>query len=151
VLYQLVYTSTALRPWSRPELLGLLRQARANNARQDITGVLLLRGSGFVQLLEGTRDRVEPLYATIAADPRHARVTLVWDADASARWFPGWSMGFRDLEDDPVTEPGLTDVLRGPAEATAFSHEVVLQLWSMLRPPGPPPGPARGTGPGEPG
>lgn len=77
-------------------------------------------------------------------------MTLVWDAETSGRWFPGWSMGFRDLEEDPVTEPGLTDVLRGPVEASAFSHEVVLRLWSMLRPPGPPPGALPGPEGGPP-
>lgn len=130
--YQLAYMSTS-SPWSRPDLLELLRAARAKNASLGITGVLLHRQGRFVQLLEGEADDVHALYATIRADDRHRDVTLIWDGRGDARWFADWWMAFRDLEEDPVTEPALTDVLRGPSDASRFSHEVVLQLWTLLR------------------
>ena len=120
-------------PWTRHDLLELLRAARAKNQALGITGVLLHRQGRFVQLLEGGREEVHALYATIRADDRHRDVTLVWDAEGDARWFADWWMAFRDLEEDPVTEPALTDVLRGPSDASRFSHEVVLQLWTLLR------------------
>ncbi len=137
--YQLAYLSTS-SPWSRDELLELLRRARVTNESLGITGVLLHRHGRFVQLLEGGRDEVTTLYATIRADVRHHGTTVIWDDDGGARWFTGWWMAFRDLEEDPVTEPALTDVLRGPVDASVFSHEVVLQLWTLLRDglPGPP-------------
>lgn len=130
--YQLAYMSRSSR-WSRSDLLELLRAARAKNASLGITGVLLHREGRFVQLLEGGDEEVHALYASIRADDRHRDVTLVWDDQAVTRWFGDWWMAFRDLEDDPVTEPALTDVLRGPADASTFSHEVVLQLWTLLR------------------
>ena len=130
--YQLAYMSTST-PWSRPELLELLRAARLKNRSLGVTGVLLHRQGRFVQLLEGGGEEVQALYATIRADRRHRDVTLIWDDQGDARWFADWWMAFRDLEEDPVTEPALTDVLRGPADASTFSHEVVLQLWTLLR------------------
>lgn len=144
MLYQLAYMSTTPRAWTRPELLHLLRQARTSNRRRDVTGVLLHRGQGFVQLLEGAQEQVDDLYGRIADDARHTQVKTIWTARGAERWFGEWSMGFRDLEDDPVTEPGLTDVLRGAVDASAFSHEVVVQLWGLLRPV---PGGAGGLGP----
>ncbi|SDU90319.1 Sensors of blue-light using FAD [Microlunatus sagamiharensis] len=130
--YQLAYMSTST-PWSRPELLELLRVARAKNRSMDVTGVLLHRQGRFVQLLEGGDEEVRALYATIRADHRHRDVTLIWDDHGDTRWFADWWMAVRDLEEDPVTEPSLTDVLRGPTDASRFSHEVVLQLWTLLR------------------
>jgi hypothetical protein len=130
--YRLAYMSTS-SPWTRPDLLALLRAARTKNAALGVTGVLLHRQGRFVQLLEGGSEEVQALYATIRADPRHRDVTLVWDDQGDTRWFADWWMAFRDLEEDPVTEPALTDVLRGPADASTFSHEVVLQLWTLLR------------------
>lgn len=127
--------STTAEAWSRPDLLQLLRQARAKNRVLGVTGVLLFRGGTFLQLLEGERDDVETLYATIRSDVRHEDVTPIWETEGTSRWFGVWSMGFRDLEDDPVTVPGLTDILRGPVEASAFSHDVVSKLWSVIRPP----------------
>lgn len=137
VLYQLAYMSTTSEPWPRDALLRLLRQARANNRRHDLTGVLLFRNGGFVQLIEGERPAVENLFGKIRADRRHENVTSIWDTESRTRWFAEWSMGFRDLERDPVTEPGLTDVLRGSVDASLFSHEVVIQLWKLLRRTGP--------------
>jgi hypothetical protein len=133
VVYRLAYMSTS-GPWARAELIELLRQARDNNERLRITGVLLHRHAGFLQLLEGERAPVEEVFGRIRADPRHRDVALVWDEAGAERWFADWWMAFRDLEDDPVTEPGLTDVLRGPVGSSRFSHEVMLQLWTALRP-----------------
>jgi Sensors of blue-light using FAD len=133
VPYQLAYMSTTEGIWSRADLLELLRRAREKNAKLDITGILLFRNAGFLQLLEGAREEVESLYGAICADVRHVDVTLIWETEGTSRWFADWSMGFRDLEEDPVTEPGLTDILRGPVEASAFSREVVTVLWSLLR------------------
>lgn len=138
MLYQLAYVSRAVGTWTRPDLIALLRQARVRNEARGITGVLLFRNGSFLQLLEGERDEVEALFDLILLDPRHEGTALIWDAEASHRWFADWSMGFRDLEQDPVTEPGLTDILRGPVEASMFSHEVITQLWTRLLPVIPP-------------
>ena len=133
MLFQLAYMSKTEGPWARADLLELLRLAHAKNPLLGITGMLLFRDGTFVQLLEGERDEVEALYDTIRADVRHQAVTTLWRVESDSRWFADWSMGFRDLEDDPVTVPGLTDLLRGPVNASALGHEVVQELWSTLR------------------
>lgn len=94
-LMQLIY-------WSRPfgfseAVLGdLLVNARRNNRRDDITGLLVCRSDLYVQMLEGPRDKVTQCFSKIALDDRHVDVTLVWAGDALARLFPTWEM-----RDDP--------------------------------------------------
>jgi hypothetical protein len=135
MLYQLAYMSKTEGRWSRADLLELLRLSHEKNPALGVTGILLFRDGTFIQLLEGGRDEVEALYATIRADVRHKDVTTIWRIESDSRWFTDWSMGFRDLEDDPVSVPGLTDLLRGPVNASALGHEVVQELWSVLRQP----------------
>jgi hypothetical protein len=105
------------------------------NPALGVTSLLLFRDGTFIQLLEGGRDEVEALYDTIRADVRHKDVTTIWRFASDSTWSTDWSMGFRDLEDDPVSVPGLTDLLRGPVNASALGHEVVQELWSVLRQP----------------
>jgi hypothetical protein len=133
MLFQLAYMSKTEERWDRTDLLELLRLSHAKNPALGITGILLFRDGMFVQLLEGGRDEVEALYDTIRADVRHKDVTTLWRIESDSRWFADWSMGFRDLEDDPVTVPGLTDLLRGPVNTSSLGHGVVQALWSKLR------------------
>ena len=60
--------------------------------------MLLYGEGGFVQLLEGERERVRALFDRIARDPRHSRVFLALDGRTPARQFPDWSMGFRRVD-----------------------------------------------------
>lgn len=103
---------------ARDELVGLLRGARAHNEAARLTGILLYRDQTFVQLLEGQRPRVESLYASIRQDARHADVTTVSAREQLDRQFPDWSMGFSNLDSEPVDDPGWNDLLdRGDGAA----------------------------------
>lgn len=133
MLYQLAYMSTTERRWSQADLLELLMLSRARNPALGISGILLFRDGRFLQILEGGRDEVEALYDAIRADERHKEATTIWEMESDSRWFANWSMGFRDLEDDPMTVLGLTDVLRGTFDASALGREVVEAVWSALR------------------
>ena len=80
-VYRLIYVSSAVEYFDEAALEELLAQARANNARLGITGLLLYGEGAFLQLLEGPRQSVESLYATIREDPRHT-LCLVLDEEA---------------------------------------------------------------------
>jgi hypothetical protein len=111
VLYSLAYESQASVPFTEPDLLELLARSRAKNARLGVTGILLYRRGAFLQVLEGPRDQVEALYATISDDPRHHAVDTVLDEERDERRFPDWTMGFADVEGDLGDVDGFTDVL----------------------------------------
>lgn len=127
MLFSLVYVSRAVAPVAREELVGLLRQARAHNEAARLTGILLYRDQTFVQLLEGQRARVESLYASIREDPRHTDVTTVVTRDQLDRQFPDWSMGFSNLDSEPLDDPGWNDLLDrgdGAAARAAIGDEL---------------------------
>ncbi len=95
-LVQLVYAS---RPFGFDSaiLSGILLTARANNARDDITGCLICRADLYLQLLEGPPAAIDALYAQIRRDDRHLEVRELLRRAASTRMFPGWAM-----RDDPA-------------------------------------------------
>ncbi len=92
-VYQVLYRSQALFPFSDADLQALLDQSRAFNAAHGITGLLLYSTGQFVQVLEGDHATVRALYARIQQAPRHARVETVRE-ELAPRAFTAWSMAF---------------------------------------------------------
>ena len=130
MVFQLTYVSRAVQPWTQPELVALLEQSRTSNDAHGITGMLLYREGRFLQLLEGAEADVRPLYGAIQADRRHHDVVCVREGRRLLRQFPSWTMAFRDLDEEPLTAPGFSDVLRDDTGAT---DPVVDELVTRLR------------------
>lgn len=96
-LCRLIYTS---RLAERGRALGP-GQARAKiiaddaglrNVGDGITGVLLYLDGLFVQILEGTQDRVEATFERICRDMRHTDLQLIDMISVSERMFDDWAM-----------------------------------------------------------
>ena len=113
-LYSLVYRSRATRLFSDAELVELLRSARPQNERLEITGLLLYCDGQFIQVLEGNEDDVIDLYQKISRDPRHTGVTLLNQGPIATRSMATWSMGFRQTSPAEIEAlPGFSDFLDG--------------------------------------
>jgi len=97
MLVRLMYASRAVPALDQEELAAILRQSRANNPAQGITGVLCFSEGIFLQLLEGGRGAVNRLYNRIATDPRHSQVELLAYQEIGERRFAGWAMGQVDM------------------------------------------------------
>jgi hypothetical protein len=95
MLVRLMYASRAAAGLDNEEVSAILRQSRAANARDGITGALCLCSAGrlFLQVLEGSRSAVSKRYNRIACDPRHGDVTLLAFDEIGERRFAGWAMG----------------------------------------------------------
>jgi len=52
-MLSIVYVSSATRPLEENELLDMLKTCQRNNARTNVTGLLLYKGGNFMQALEG--------------------------------------------------------------------------------------------------
>ncbi|QXQ04732.1 BLUF domain-containing protein [Sphingosinicellaceae bacterium] len=76
---------------------GLLRQARRNNARDGITGALIVRQDLYLQWLEGPPEALATLYRNIVRDDRHLDVQRLDGGPATERRFADWAM-----RDDPA-------------------------------------------------
>ena len=111
-LYFLIYVSIASRELSEPELVELLELSRANNMRDDITGMLLYKDRRFMQLLEGPESTVCATYARIARDARHHDATILLEGETTERDFDDWSMGFHALDGEAARAiPGFSPFL----------------------------------------
>jgi len=111
-LHEIIYVSLATREMTQAQLLALLDEARVYNEAHGITGLLMHRGLEFLQLLEGERDEVESLYATICHDRRHQQVYTLWNEPVQARSFDRWAMGFVAPDEAALRErPGYEIVL----------------------------------------
>jgi len=110
-----VYTSIACRPFSQAELRTLLARSRKRNSQRGLSGMLLYKLGDFMQVLEGEEATVRSLVKIISADPRHSQMIKVLEGHTTERQFPGWYMGFYNLDEDAVKSlPGYTDFINAP-------------------------------------
>ena len=93
MLVRLLYASRAAASIDSDALVTILKQSKANNPGQGVTGVLCFSGGIFLQVLEGGRSTVSQHYNRIATDPRHVEVVLLNYKEISERRFAGWAMG----------------------------------------------------------
>ena len=109
-LVHLIYCSTATRSFSNADLLELLQTARERNRELGVTGMLLYENGGFFQVIEGEPATIDQLYAAIAADPRHNRLTRIIHEPIVRRAFADWTMGFSRISPDELGEiSGVND------------------------------------------
>lgn len=123
-MLELIYASAACRPFDEGQLSDLLRQARANNARLGVTGILLYDQGSFLQVLEGDEHHVEPLFASIARDPRHDRVNIIRKSSVSTPSFAAWTMGFVSLDASLLKRAPLRHALRSNGSLTHNATEL---------------------------
>lgn len=100
------YISRATASTSKAAVDLLVTQAKTNNRKNDITGVLLSAGGMFYQLLEGPDAAVASLFERIKADKRHHDIVLLEsEAGDIERICPDWTM--REVR----LAPNVTDLV----------------------------------------
>ncbi|TSD67437.1 BLUF domain-containing protein [Inquilinus sp. KBS0705] len=100
----IVYLSTAVKLMSDADLIDILRVARAQNAENRISGVLLYSEGTFLQVLEGDDANVNAIYANIQKDKRHKNLITLLDEPISQKSFSDWSMGFSSPQQEKVNQ-----------------------------------------------
>lgn len=102
---RLIYRSqTSWDLLSNETLLDLAQTSAKNNGEKGISGLLLLSGEAFLQVLEGPVDEVNDLYLKIAQDPRHGSLRLLTYEQITHPLFAEWSMHVVDLNDLPMAQ-----------------------------------------------
>lgn len=132
-MFSFIYVSIATRPLTGGKLIELLEQARRNNERLEITGMLLCKNGNCMQVLEGEESAVRIILAKISKDKRHHTMITLLEGASPAREFPDWSMGFSNL-DTPEAEglPGYSDFMNTELSADSFASDPT-RAWSFLR------------------
>jgi hypothetical protein len=127
-----VYVSSAHKALDDEELLELLRVARLNNERHNITGMLLYRDGNFLQVLEGPAAEVDELIDTIKRDTRHHGVILMSRRGVQERQFAEWQMAFRNMSKSHMAEGGYSPFLEptfeDEDEETGEASQLVFRL-----------------------
>ena len=123
-MFFLVYVSSAVAPFTPPELVDLLAKSHENNGKLSISGMLLYKDGNFMQVLEGEEEAVRTLYAKIGRDPRHRGLLTLLQGGLAERQFPDWSMGFRYLSAaDVLAMPGYDEFLNTPLTDERFATD----------------------------
>ena len=133
-MIRLLYISTARQRLTPEIVTDILRSSRRNNAVAGVSGLLIVGGRRFLQVLEGPEDAVLVTYARIGRDPRHFAVVELVKERITERQFPHWAMGAqagRTPGQDatvaeavaamiaPITDPSLKGYFTGFAERQA--------------------------------
>ena len=102
------YMSRFNKEMTAEEIQQLSEEAAKNNAKKDITGILMSSGKIFFQIIEGPESEIDALWHSIARDPRHTDVVILEsDTGSFGRLFPDWSMKglILDTESEMRLEP----------------------------------------------
>lgn len=131
---RLLYISTARSVLSSSELDALLAKSRQANAAAGVTGLLVVGGRRFLQVLEGPDEAVSATYDRIKGDPRHFALVKLHDKSIETRSFASWAMGFEhggvapesatlaeqiEAVTAPITDPTLRAYFTGFVETHA--------------------------------
>lgn len=134
-LHRLIYASRQTwRPGQDPdqEVNSLVETSVRNNQAASLTGLLLVHGGWFVQVLEGPAESVMTTYRRILDDPRHSEPRVIFAGPAEAREFGDWNMCARRLSkaDNAILE---TLQQRGGFDPSTLSAPSALRLLTAVR------------------
>jgi hypothetical protein len=97
---RIIYISTCRTDPDRSMVDDILRQSHKNNRRDGLTGLLVVGGRRFLQVLEGPCEQLDSAYVRIKADPRHFALVELGRKPVQERAFVGWDMGCELLSGD---------------------------------------------------
>ena len=98
-LHEILYFSQ-LAPDQPTDVVGqIVARARARNAREGITALLVFDGMRFCQHIEGPRRNVLQLMERIEADPRHVQMRVVYEGELLQRRYHAFDLGLAQVED----------------------------------------------------
>lgn len=86
------YRSRMVAPMSELELHRLAKAAQSRNHAEGVTGLMVYDRGWIFQQLEGPSVGLARIWASIRADPRHARIEVLGDAPVDSRHFQDWDL-----------------------------------------------------------
>ena len=115
------------------EIQQILKVARENNSKQDVTGALLFNAGYFAQVLEGPRAEVERIFEKIQRDMRHGDVVVLENGYTQGRDFSEWSMAYVCPHSEQAAT-GVALLLNNAWSNPAAATEVLKLLRNLVTP-----------------
>ncbi len=130
---RLIYRSTCCASFlPNADLRALVHNAAEHNAQHSITGLLLLSGDQFLQVLEGPAKPVNQLFNRIIRDARHHSVELIAFEQIGPRYFDDWCMHLVDLFDLSRQPRDLLAEKYGAANGVIRIPERLHEIFGLL-------------------
>ncbi len=89
-----VSVSTLKLPGEAGEVDAIVDWSLGRNRAQGVTGALVFTEKRFAQYLEGPAESVDALMDSIARDPRHRELDVVFRRPLDQRRFPTWGLAY---------------------------------------------------------
>jgi len=132
-MFRLLYISSASRNLSNDDLHEILDKAQQNNAKLDVTGMLVYMDGNFVQFLEGSKENVMALYNKIQRDDRHRDVLIIDQANVSGRFFESWSMAFQKINRFNAKDyPVIKEFLDNPQKSADVIDDLIAVFIDLI-------------------
>ena len=133
MLFQLGYVSTASANLRPQDLVQILTRSGELNARDNLTGLLLLHGQHFLQVLEGEEALVRATFERIRRDERHHGISVLFEHTVEVRENSDWHSDLLVVEGKEWQAlPGLEGHPKSLRQITAdLGH--VKQLLTQVR------------------
>ncbi len=131
-VFQLLYASGASYDISADDIAAILAASRRNNARLDVTGMLLFANNTFIQILEGPEETVRRLAGTISEDRRHRNYMILFERTSDSRAFANWEMGFKALDPSRPEDGNIFRSTRDALEKRIAKHDGRVMLDTVL-------------------
>ncbi|HMR16100.1 BLUF domain-containing protein [Mariniflexile maritimum] len=97
MLKTICYISDSMHNESLKNIEDLYLKARTNNAKNNITGILMYTDRNFLQVLEGEETIVDATFKKICADIRHKNIFNIIDSPIEQRIFEDYNFGFTTI------------------------------------------------------
>ncbi|MGN7610594.1 EAL domain-containing protein [Magnetococcales bacterium HHB-1] len=97
-LHFLIYISRPHEGMDDKQLKAILKQSKAYNLKNGITGFLFYLQGAFAQYIEGEKQAIDTLFRSITQDSRHNSLQRIAHGAIPSRLFAGWDMGYRKLD-----------------------------------------------------
>ena len=110
MLRRLAWSSIPSPSFSASGFDEIVANARRNNERHHVSGMMLYTGAHFLGVLEGAEWDLANLWQKLARDDRHRDLRRIGDVLCGDRWFPKWMMSRMD---DAIVGPQI-ESLRSP-------------------------------------
>jgi hypothetical protein len=96
MLRRLAWSSVPSPRFSVAHLVEIVAHSRRYNERHHVSGKLLFTGAHFLGILEGHECDLENLWRRLQRDERHRELIRIGSERCGMRWFPQWSLGYRN-------------------------------------------------------
>lgn len=99
MLKTICYISNSTHGDSIKEIKTMYLKAKTNNAKNNISGILIYHQGNYLQILEGNEKDVDETYNRIKIDPRHKNIIKVINTNTEYRIFEDYNFGFTIVRD----------------------------------------------------